>query len=131
MKIRIRDSFPVFLIIVMVSTVDAQQTEAYRSQLRPYYEAKELFERGHYEPAREGFDTFLASHTSHYDEFVVNSDYYRALSSMRLFHKDAEFLMEEFVWRHPESIWYREAILELGRYNFNRRDYDDALRWFE
>ncbi|MFT6997051.1 MAG: TolA-binding protein [Cryomorphaceae bacterium] len=109
----------------------AQQTEKYRSDLLPYYEALALMERSHYEPARKGFEEFLSSDKVDHGEFKVNALYYRAKSAMELFHKDAEFFMEEFVLGHPESIWYQTAVLDLGRYNFNRRDYDDALRWLK
>lgn len=111
------------------SSFFAQQTEKYRSDLLPYYDALALMEKSHYEPARKGFEDFLASDEVNYGEFKVNALYYRAKSAMELFHKDSEFFMEEFVLGHPESIWYQDAVLDLGRYNFNRRDYDDALKW--
>lgn len=120
-----------FLFLCLITgTSFAQQTEKYRSDLLPYYEALALMERSHYEPARKGFEEFLASEAIVRGEFRVNASYYRAKAALQLFHKDAEFFMEEFVLGHPESIWYQTAVLDLGRYNFNRRDYDDALRWF-
>ncbi|MFT7242303.1 MAG: Tfp pilus assembly protein PilF, partial [Cryomorphaceae bacterium] len=88
----------------------AQQTEKYRSDLLPYYEALALMERSHYEPARKGFEEFLSSDKVDHGEFKVNALYYRAKSAMELFHKDAEFFMEEFVLGHPESIWYQTAV---------------------
>ena len=116
---------------LFIASSFAQQTEKYRSDLLPYYEALALMERSHYEPARKGFEEFLSSDKVDHGEFKVNASYYRAKSAMELFHKDAEFFMEEFVLGHPESIWYQTAVLDLGRYNFNRRDYDDALRWLK
>jgi len=107
----------------------AQQTEKYRSELQLYYNALALMEKSHFEPARKGFEDFLAKGEVNYGEFQVNASYYSAKSAMELFHKDAEFFMEEFVLGHPESIWNQAALLDLSRYNFNRRDYDDALRW--
>jgi TolA-binding protein len=129
-------SFQTFGLIFLVfflssSLVFSQQTEKYRSDLLPYYEALTLMERSHYESARKGFEDFLTSTDVDYGEFRVNATYYRAKSAMQLYHKDAEFFMEEFVLGHPESIWYQTAVLDLGRYNFNRRDYDDALRWLD
>ncbi len=120
----------VFMSLFLGSSF-AQQTEKYRSDLLPYYEALALMERSHYEPARKGFEDFLASDEVDHGEFKVNASYYSAKSAMELFHKDAEFFMEEFVLGYPESIWYQTAVLDLGRYNFNRRDYDDALRWLK
>jgi len=120
----------VFMSLFLGSSF-AQQTEKYRSDLLPYYEALALMERSHYEPARKGFEEFIAADKVNHGEFKVNAAYYSAKSAMELFHKDAEFFMEEFVLDHPESIWYQTAVLDLGRYNFNRRDYDDALRWLK
>lgn len=112
--------------------VHGQETEVFRSDLKGYYDAVELMEFGQYEPARKGFEDFISQKADQPDnEFFVNATYYRASSAMELFHRDAEFLMEEFVLKYPESIWLRPAILQLGRYNFNRRDYDDALRWLD
>lgn len=122
----------ILLSITSLLPLSAQETEAFRSDLKPYYDAVELMNFGQYEPARKRFDDFLADHRHEpSSEFYVNATYYRASSAMSLFHKDAEFLMEEFVLKYPESIQLRAAIMELARYNFNRRDYDDALRWFD
>ena len=123
------------LLIIMtasaLTTVQGQQTEVFRSELKPYYDAVELMKFGRYEPARKGFDDFIARNSDEpSSEFYVNAAYYRASTAMTLFHKDAKFLMEEFVLKYPESIWLRPAMLELARYNFNRRDYKDALQWF-
>lgn len=132
MLVRIRKTLTFTLSFLLCAlSLSAQLTEDYRSDLKPYYDALELMDKAHYEPAREGFDSFLAENRGDFDEFAVNAAYYRALASLELFHKDAEFLMEEFVLRYPESIWHQDAVMELGMYNFNRRDYDDALRWLE
>lgn len=119
------------LILSSVSIVVAQQTEAYRGEELPYYEALALMNHRQYEGARKNFSDYLAKNTHPNSELNVNASYYFAFCTMQLFHRDAEFLMEEFLLKHPGSTWVEPAQLELGNYNFNRRDYEDALFWFD
>jgi len=117
--------------ILAVSAATAQQTEIYRDSDRLYFESKEWMEHDQFEASREGFSTYLSQHKQPQSEYYVNATYYQAFVAIQLFHKDAEFLMEDFIRTYPESVWVQKAILDLGRYNFNRRDYDDALYWLK
>ncbi len=130
-KLRVFALFTCLILVFVSQKILGQQTELYRSDLVQYYNALDLMGRQHYEPARKAFDAFIREDGDKFGEYNVNAQYYRALSSLKLFHKDAEFLMEQFILGYPESIWKQDAVLDLARYNFNRRDYDDALRWFE
>lgn len=118
-------------VFLFANAVMAQQTEAYRDKDLKYYEALGWMNHNQYESARKGFSDYLDQNDDENSELHVNASYYLAFCTMELFHKDAEFLMEEFLLKHPESTWVKPAVLELGNYNFNRRDYDDALRWFD
>jgi TolA-binding protein len=108
----------------------AQQTESFRSEYRPYYDAHELMGHAQYEAARKGFESFLDQQSNQRGELYVNAAYYRALCTMKLFHKDGERLMSTFILDFPESVWLNPAVLELGRYNFNRRDFKDSYYYF-
>ncbi len=112
-------------------TMLAQKTESMRAPDMGYYQSMEWMGSNQYEAARKGFSDYLIQNTDVNSELHVNASYYEAYCTMQLFNKDAEFLMEEFLLKHPESTWVQPAILELGNYNFNRRDYDDALYWFK
>jgi len=119
-----------FLLIFLSNILSAQKTESYRNPDELYLSGKEFFEHEQYESARKHFSDYLKSAGNEHSENYVNATYYLALSSMRLFHKDAEYLMENFVDVYPESIWIHPAKWNLATYNFNRRDYDDALFWY-
>ncbi len=108
----------------------AQQTESFRSEYRPYHDAVELMGHAQYEAARKGFESFLDQQTNQRGELYVNAAYYRALCTIKLFHRDGERLMSTFALDFPESVWVNPAILELGRYNFNRRDFKDSYYYF-
>ncbi len=120
----------VLLISSMSGGLFAQQPEVFRDDNLAYYKAVDLMNYGQYESARKMFTEYLGAQEPSSRELYVNASYYQASCAMELFHKDAKFLMQEFVLDHPESIWYRPAMLELGRYSFNRRDYEDAIKYF-
>ncbi len=130
MPLYIRYSVSFVLALLASFTAHAQLTEYFRNADLAYFEAKEWMQAGQYESARKGFEQYLAQNPNTQSELVVNATYYEAFCTMELFHKDAEFMMEEFVIAHPESNWNNPAIHNLADYNFNRRDYDDAIYWF-
>lgn len=123
--------FVLFAIALFFAVLQGygQKTESSRTPDLKYYESLDLMENSQFEAARKGFSEYINVQNDKRSELTVNASYYRALSAMELFHKDAEYLMEHFVLNYPESMWYKDAVLNLGNYNFNRRDYDDALRW--
>mgnify|MGYP006282306529 CR=1 FL=1 len=125
-----RFSGMLFLLIFLSNILSAQKTESYRNTDELYLKGKDLFRHEQYESARKHFSDYLRLSGSEHSEDYVNAKYYQALSAMRLFHKDAEYLMENFVDVYPESIWVHPARWNLATYNFNRRDYDDALYWY-
>ncbi|MFN2423578.1 MAG: tetratricopeptide repeat protein [Cryomorphaceae bacterium] len=128
----IRRAREVLIIVFFIAfgAVNAQQTEFFRDADRSYHRAKQLMEKGQYESARRIFGEYIDAQRDYPDERFVSASYHKALCAMNLFHKDAEFEMYEFSLNFPESIWHRPALLELARYNFNRRDYDDAILYF-
>jgi tetratricopeptide (TPR) repeat protein len=123
-------SILLLLFSLSIAGVYGQKTEVYRSEELQYDKALELFFHDHYEPARKLFKRYLKENGDPNSELYVNASYYQALSSMKLFHKDSEYLMEHFLLDYPESNWKQPATIDLAMYNFNRRDYDDAVRWF-
>ncbi len=122
---------PILILVFGVNHLQAQQTEAKRNSDIGYYEAIEWMNYNQFEAARKEFSDYLKHNTDANSELHINASYYYAFCTMELFHKDSEFLMEDFVLKYPESNWKNPAILNLGNYNFNRRDYDDALYWLE
>lgn len=130
MKMLFRLGFSLILILSLSNFLHAQKTESYRNPEELYLKGMDFFGHEQYEVARKYFSDYLQKASDRHSENYVNATYYQALSSMRLFHKDAEYLMENFIDVHPESIWIHPAIWNLANYNFNRRDYDDALFWY-
>lgn len=121
------------LLIVLVDPVEiqAQQTAVYYHDNSDYREAQELFDKAKYNAAKEKFEAVIARIDNTNDEVQINAEYYRAICALELFHKDAEFLLTEFIKDHPESPRVRIAYFQLGRYYYRKKKYRDALRWFD
>ncbi|MDP4952653.1 MAG: hypothetical protein NWQ53_03330, partial [Flavobacteriales bacterium] len=111
--------------------IQAQQTEIYTNEHRLYREAMELFDKEKYAAAQKGFERYMEASPDRHLEQHINADYHAALCALYLFHKDAEFRLEQFVLNHPESPWVRKVYFELATYNYKKKSYNKAIDWFE
>jgi len=64
-------------------------------------------------------------------EVSVDAEYYAALCAMKLFNKDAEYLLTQFVLNHPESPKVGDVHFQLGKYNYRKKKWDRVLAWME
>ena len=110
--------------------LNAQQTEIYVNADAQYRTALDLYEKQKYSEAEDAFDKIVAASKDKNNLFAIDAQYYAALCALELFHKDAEIRLKEFLADHPESPKCREVRFQLGRYNFRKKKYDDALVWF-
>ncbi len=119
------------LFVILGQKAFAQEPIAEYHPNKKYNEAIDLFEKEKYAAAHKLFSEFVDEQNNAQSELSVNAEYYAAISSLYLFHKDAEFILEKFVENHPESAWVKKIYFELGTYNYKRKKYKKALEWFE
>lgn len=108
----------------------AQQTQVYAAPDAAFRSALDLFEKQKYVEAQEEFDRIVRQSQDHNDLYVIDAQYYAALCSYELFHKDAEERLTGFLADHPESPKCARVRFQLARYNYRKKKYDDALAWF-
>jgi len=121
----------VFFLLLLVQSVflSAQVSEKYNSEYARFYKAEYLFEKQKYSAAEKEFNTFLLEVTDINNPYYVKSRYYSALSSLFLYHPDAELLLLKILKDYPETI-YRESIyFELGKHYYRKRKFVDAITW--
>jgi TolA-binding protein len=119
------------VLVIFALAVSAQKTATYYHPTSVYQEALDLFEKEKYAAALRKFQEYEKIADEPQEELSVNARYYAGISSLYLFHKDAEYNLEQFILEYPESPWVQKIYFELATYNYKRRDYDDALEWFE
>jgi len=118
------------LSLLAPTALFAQQTQELVAPDAEFRRGLDLFEKQKYPEAQDVFDGIVASSKNQHDLFVTDAEYYAAICSMELFNKDAEVRLKNFLVHHPESPRCRMVNWQLGRYNYRKKDYDEALEWF-
>ncbi|MFC6223285.1 tetratricopeptide repeat protein [Hymenobacter artigasi] len=115
----------------------AQQTQVFASDERHFQEGLELFDRGQYGAAQEAFRQYLAIEPVHSSQAgpaagdrTADAEYYYAVSGLYLSHPDAEGLILDFAARHPAHPQAAAAYFELGKFYFDQKNYESAIRYF-
>jgi tetratricopeptide (TPR) repeat protein len=94
-----------------------------------FREGLELMEKEKFGPARTKFEQFLL--VSNDELKSAEAQYFIALSAIKLYHNDGEYLVEEFIQENPDNPKARLAYYELGNFNFQEKNYDKAAEYFE
>lgn len=119
------------LALMWLVRAQAQEPIALYDNTRTYREALDLFDHEKYVPAKEKFEQYIVLEKNPQHALRINSEYYRGVCALYLFHPDAEFLLEQFVLEHPDSPWKQHAYFELATFNYKKKSYKKALEWFE
>lgn len=117
-------------ISLLAPSAFAQRTQDLVAPDAEFRNGLDLFEKQKFAEAQDVFDGIVAAAKNQNDLFVTDAEYYAAICAMELFHKDAEIRLKAFLAHHPESPRCRMVHFQLGRYNYRKKDYDEALVWF-
>ena len=124
---------PAFFLFCLLSFCSllspAQQTQIYVDRDAEFRRGLDLFDKQKYSAAQEAFRN-VAAGRDHNDFVRIDAEYYNAVCAMELFNKDAEVLLKQFLADHPESPKVRRVHFHLGRYNYRKKDFKEALDWF-
>jgi tetratricopeptide (TPR) repeat protein len=121
-----------FLLLGLFATtgISAQQTQVYTSPDAQFRHALDLFEKEKYVQAQEEFNKIVFTATDKKNLYAVDAQYYSALCAFELFHKDAEIQLKQFLQDHPESPKCARVRFYLGKYNYRKKKYEEAIVWF-
>jgi TolA-binding protein len=120
-----------FLTLFVLSGLffKAQRTAVYADQDLLYKQGIELFDKQQYASAQEAFTEFAA--TTRSSLLKADALYYAAACGIELFNKDSEWLMREFIAKHPSSTKVNSAWYYLGKSNFRKKKYEETIDYFE
>ncbi len=126
---RILFSFLLFFTLVISLPVSAQSTLFFSSPDFYYKTGISLINENKFGAAKEAFITYQEKGTD--KEYLDNAAYYIAYCSIQLEHNDAELLVEQFIIEHPAHPKSQTAYFELGNLKYDRKQYDDAIRYYQ
>ena len=121
----------VVMFTIVASSASAQQTKIYTDKYKAYKEGMDLFDKGQFQAAQQKFNALVDVVDDSHDEIQINAEYYAAVCALELSNKDAEFLLSKFVLDHPDNTRAKTVYFQLGRHQYRRKRWRDALRYFE
>ena len=130
MNIRFFKKFAFLVLITFSSSIIfAQQTEAYTNHLAAYNNAIELYNNKAYAAAQKIFkEVALKSESS--TTLKSDSEYYTAMSAIKLNQVEADKMVINFVENNPNSNKKEKAFLNVGNYYFANKKAAYALKWY-
>jgi tetratricopeptide (TPR) repeat protein len=124
--------FIILYFFILISQVSfSQKNYSYGTIEYEYKRALELYQKEKYGAAQPHFLKIIEKMDGFESEITTNSSYYAAMCSVHLFNEDAEFLLNEFISNHPESMKTRKAIWELALFLYKTKKYTRAIVYFE
>ena len=118
-------------LLCVLSDLQAQQTQEYIEDGKDYRRGVDLFESGQYLASQKFFTTFLKRDLQKHDLLLENASFYRAMSAVKLRHKDGDFLAETFVSSYPNSVHHEDICLATGDYFYESKKHGKAIYWYE
>ncbi len=123
--------FLIVTLLFLMQNIIAQQSVYHTEEDNKYREAFELFENGKYSAAQVLFDEYIARHAAENSDQLSNSSFYAAMCAIKLFNNDAELRTVRFLNENPENPRRNEALFNLAGYFYQRKNYNDALTYYE
>src|SRR5690606_10323040 len=106
-------------------------TMVYDHEMYEYVQGLDLLDKEKYGAAMEKFQDALLKIDDENSEVSANAHFYIAYCALELFHKDAEHLLNQFILHYPSSPRVKETYFLLANYNYRKKDWKEAIRYFD
>ncbi len=119
------------MLVILVLPSFSQKTASWESPAEIYNSALELFHKQKYGAAQKQFLQVVDLIEAPSSLMEANAEYYAALCALELFNEDAEEMLEAFIAEHPAHSKVRTAYFQLGKFQYHKKRYRQAIRSFE
>lgn len=123
--------FPAIFLLFLCELGFAQKTTIYLDADREYRTGVELFDKKKFGAALKSFQNITETNKNPKSLIRIDAEYYIAACAIELFNKDGEWRMKKFIEMHPESNKVRWGYFYLGKSNYRKKKYPEALEYFE
>ncbi|HEX8517074.1 MAG TPA: tetratricopeptide repeat protein [Bacteroidia bacterium] len=124
-------SLVLIFILFFGAAASAQQTLIHTHGDPEFSTAIELYQKEKFGAAQKSFVKVIGSHNDPNSLVRIDAEYYNAICAIELFNKDGELYLKQFVNDHPESPKVKSAYFYLGKYNYRKKKWRDAIDWFQ
>ncbi len=119
------------LFLAVHLSASSQMTMIFENDLDHYNKGLELLEKNKFGAAKQQFEHALEDISDQNSEISANAHFYIAQCALELFHKDAEFLLRQFIQNYSTSPRVPDAWYLLGAYNYRKKDWDETIQYFD
>jgi len=126
--IRIFISF--LLLFLFHNEIKAQQTVYFENVRKDIDIAKELYNKGKYVATFRQFEK-IQKNLDKKSELYSEAEYYKSVSALHAGYNSGSKLMRTFIETHPESPYINPAWFNLGKNQFEKKQYTSAIRSFQ
>lgn len=120
----------IFIALFDAHITFAQKTTSYIEPEREFKSGLDLFGRKAFSAAEKCFLNTMEGPKTISALVRVDAEFYAAACAIELFNKDGEWRMKQFITNHPESNKVQEGWFYLGKSNYRKKKYKDALDFF-
>jgi len=120
----------VLFFSLQLTQLSAQKTKRYEDPNKTYERAVELLDKAKYGGAQQMFEKLIAMIPERENEMRVDAEFYSAYCALKLFNRDAQTRLKDFVHKHPESNLRQKANFALGNYAYRKKKYQEVIDWF-
>ena len=115
---------------IFPAVIIGQKSQVFVDEDITYKEGLEFFNKQKYTVAQEYFKKVIQNSGDEISDIKIDAEYYHAICALELFHDDSEFLIFDFIKKHPEHPRTRMAYFQMGRFNYRDKNYEEAIFWF-
>jgi TolA-binding protein len=119
-----------FIACVLNFSAYAQRTLVYTNSETDYKMGWDLYNKQKYGAAQKFFQKVISTHALN-SETRIEAEYYNAICALELFNPDAETFLSDFILQHPESPKVRIAYFQMGNYQYRKKQFEEAINWYE
>ncbi len=119
-----------FLFLLMQLHAISQETAYYGDVQQKIDVAKELFERGKYISTFREFEA-VQKQLDPKSELYSEAEYYKSVSALKAGYSAGGKMVETFTRDYAESPYINQAWFNLGRYQFEKKQYPVVIRTFQ
>jgi TolA-binding protein len=116
-------------IVLAANICVAQRTSYPLSQQDKYQTATQLYENKKFGSAMKKFQELRQSNQG--STLATEAEFYAAMCALHLGHNNAQKLIDQFIKKHPNSVWSHKANFEQGNFAFNAKKYGTVLKAYK
>ncbi len=91
----------------------------------------ELFEKEKFGAARNQFQELIDNDDNPHSLQRIDAEYYRALCAIELFHRDADYLINDFIESHPGDLRINNLNYQMGKVQYRKKKYAKTIKFLE